>query len=168
VVATFAVRGHEGVNRVRFFGEVERRPLPPGTYVLRPRIRGSGPRGVPVTVRDGERPSAVPGPRGARCVERPAATLGATVALRTAAPEPEAGPAGPSEGTRGAVKEQDAAEPDDEDQGSAAPGGGDDPPFTAAPIDELPAALGWAVLALGLAAALFIVGYVIRFVRHTN
>lgn len=34
VVGSFAVRGHRGVNRVRFFGRYRGTPLPPGTYTL--------------------------------------------------------------------------------------------------------------------------------------
>ena len=34
-IGTFAVRGHAGVNRVRFAGRFRGRPLPPGTYTLR-------------------------------------------------------------------------------------------------------------------------------------
>jgi hypothetical protein len=34
VVGSFAVRGHRGENRVRFFGRYRGTPLPPGTYTL--------------------------------------------------------------------------------------------------------------------------------------
>jgi hypothetical protein len=46
VVATFTVRGHRGVNRVRFTGRVHGRTLAPGRYRIEARIVGAPLRGV--------------------------------------------------------------------------------------------------------------------------
>src|SRR5207244_10847931 len=39
-VGTFVVRGHRGLNRVRFAGRVNGRQLTPGTYWISPRASG--------------------------------------------------------------------------------------------------------------------------------
>jgi hypothetical protein len=41
LVASFSVHGHAGVNRLRFAGRIRGRRLPPGTYRIRGRSRGS-------------------------------------------------------------------------------------------------------------------------------
>jgi hypothetical protein len=158
VVARFAVKGREGVNRVRFFGVVRGRPLPPGTYLLRPRVGGAGPRGVPVTVRNGERPSAVPGPRDARCEERQAPAIFVSATIRKAGLERGQ----PTEEARGAVRGQEREEQDDERSVTPAP-------LLPPTVEDqaLPGAVGVAILVLGAASLLFILGYVIRFVRAT-
>ena len=170
-MARFPVRGHEGVNRVRFFGEVRGHPLPPGTYFLRPRIGGPGrpgPRGVPVTVRDGERPTAVPGPTDARCSPQEGVALASGRVLRDAAPE-LGQRRQPPEATRGAVHEERQDEPRDEDERSVAPPGPAGPPSESPPGREaLPALLGGILLALGAAAGLYIVVYVVRFLRQPH
>ncbi len=167
VVARFPVAGREGVNRVRFFGVVEGRPLPAGTYFLRPRVGGPdgpGPRGVPVTVRNGERPSAVPGPRDARCSSVEGAALASGRLIRDAAPVT----GGAAEGTRGAVREEREAEPPDTEERSGAPFGPFGPAGPPSEAETLPAALGLILLALGAASMLYIVVYVVRFLRHEN
>jgi hypothetical protein len=42
VLGSFAYRGHSGVNRVRYRGRLDGRPLPPGHYTLVPRAYRGG------------------------------------------------------------------------------------------------------------------------------
>jgi hypothetical protein len=41
-LGSFAYRGHRGVNRVRYRGRLDGRPLPPGRYTLVPRVYRAG------------------------------------------------------------------------------------------------------------------------------
>ena len=90
-LGSFTVRGHSGVNRVRFRGRLRGRPLPPGGYRLVIRAQGAQRDAAVVTI------VVVNGKASKAAVRkaRTASTCSEPIAhLASAAPDDSAGPAG--------------------------------------------------------------------------
>lgn len=163
----FSVRGHAGVNRVRFKGRIGRRTFEPGTYTLTAHPRGRPQPTHRVVVMIGTQP-------------REAFDCGIAGGFTFAAAMPFISAAGGSaQKERGTTKSQASTKKDESSRGvlpairsrlRAIPEAIPRPPIPGDAADSPPMILG--LLALGLLAlsAIAILAYVVRFLRgpHTK
>jgi hypothetical protein len=172
-LGSFAARGHGGVNRVRYRGRLDGRPLPPGRYTLVPRVYRRGAvthlervaieilpsnAAAPLWRRNTLVPVGCDGDGLAGVWERTTADAGSRLGARPAASHP-----GPTAGVKGASKTVPPpavtqAEPSEEDFALQVPfftDGEGGPPSLVAGV--LLAALGF-----GLTTILLLV---VRFLR---
>lgn len=161
-IARFGIGGHAGTNTLRFTGRVGQRRLPDGTYLIGVRPRSSetmqwaavrvGPRGARPL------PRRVVEPALTRCTTQNAATL---FRLDGGGAGPLPRDLGPATDTAGGTRGEQSPAP--------APPPIEVLPFNAVEeaVSDLPAWLGYLVLALVAAALGTIIAVVVRFVRDT-
>ena len=165
VIGRFSVRGHAGVNRVRFKGRVGRRTFEPGTYTLTAHPRGRAQPTHRVVVMIGTQPR-----EGFDCGAAGAFTFAAAMPFIAAV-----GGGAPREG--GTPKQQASTRNDESSRGvlpairsklRAIPEALPRPLIPGDAADSPPMILG--LLALGLLAlsAIAILAYVIRFLREPH
>jgi hypothetical protein len=167
-VGRFSVRGHAGVNRVRFKGRVGRRTFEPGTYTLTAHPRGREQPTHRVVVMIGTQPR-----------EKFDCGAGGAFTFAAAMPFTSAGGGGGARTEKGTPKPQASTKKDESSRGVLPairsklrdiPEAIPRPSLPRDAADTPPMILG--LLALGLLAlsAIAIVAYVIRFLRgpHTK